>query len=62
MESREMVLMSLFAGQEQRHRCGERTCGHSMGSEEWDALREQHRHVYSAVLCRAESCQSCPTQ
>ena len=26
--SRKMVQMNLFAGQEQRHRCKERTCGH----------------------------------
>ena len=28
MESREMVLMNLFAGQQWRRRCGEWSCGH----------------------------------
>ena len=29
-----MVLMNLFAGQEQRYRCREWTCGHSGGRSE----------------------------
>ena len=31
MESRKMVLVSLFAGQEQRRRQGEQTCGEGEG-------------------------------
>ena len=39
MESRKMVLMNLFAGQEKRCSCRERTCGHSGGRGGWDELR-----------------------
>ena len=31
MESRKMVLMNLFAGQEERHRRRAQTCGHRWG-------------------------------
>ena len=38
MKSRKMVLMNLFAGQEQRHRCKEQTCGtEGKGKEGWVA-------------------------
>ena len=40
MESRKMVLMNLFAGQQKRHRHKEQTCGHSEGRRGWDNLRE----------------------
>ena len=33
MESRKMVLMNLFAGQQWRWRYKEQTCGHSGGKE-----------------------------
>ena len=33
VESRKMVNMNLFAGQEQKHRCREWTCGHSEEGE-----------------------------
>ena len=36
MESREMVLMYLFAGKEWRLRCREWTCGPSGGRRGWD--------------------------
>ena len=42
MESRKMVPMNLFAGQEHRHRHREQTCGHSGRRSGWDELREQH--------------------
>ena len=40
MESRKMILMNLFAGQEWRHRHREQTCGHSRGRRGRDELRE----------------------
>ena len=40
MESRKMVFMSLFAGQEYRHRHRGQTCGHSGGRRGWDELTE----------------------
>ena len=33
-----MVPMNLFAGQEQRRRHRERTCGHGWGKGGWDVL------------------------
>ena len=39
MGSRKMVVMSLSAGQEQRHRHGEQASGHNRGRREWDELR-----------------------
>ena len=39
MESRKMVLMNLFAEQEQRYRQREWTCGHSRGRRGWDERR-----------------------
>ena len=40
MESRKMVLMNLFAGQQWRVRRKEQTFGHSEGRRGWDDLRE----------------------
>ena len=40
MESRKMVLMNLFAGQQWRHSHTEQACGHNGGRREWDKLRE----------------------
>ena len=40
MESRKIVLMNLFAGQQWRCRHREKTCGHSRGRKGWDKLRE----------------------
>ena len=36
-ESRKMVQMSLLAGQEERHRHREWTCGHSGGRGGWNS-------------------------
>ena len=36
MESRKIVLMSLFAENEWRHRYREWTCGHDEGRRGWD--------------------------
>ena len=43
-ESRKMVLMNLFAGQQWRCRHRKQTCGHSGGKKGWDELREYTRH------------------
>ena len=40
IDSRKMALMSLFAGQQGRHRHREQTCGHSGGRRGWDKLKE----------------------
>ena len=40
MESETMVLMSLFAEQQWRHRHREQTCGHGWGRRGRDALRQ----------------------
>ena len=40
MESRKIVLKNLCAGQGQRDRHREQTCGHSWGRRGWDELRE----------------------
>ena len=36
MESRKMVLMKLFAGQQWRHRHREQASGHNWGRRGWD--------------------------
>ena len=40
MESRKMVLIILFAGQQRRRRHKEQTFGQSSGGRGWDDLRE----------------------
>ena len=50
MESRKMVLINLFAGQEQTPRHREQTCGHSGRRRGWDefmrvALKHIHYHM-----------------
>ena len=40
IKSRNMVLMSLFVGQQERSRHTEQTCRHGQGSRERDKLRE----------------------
>ena len=54
MESRKMVLMNLFAGQQRRRRYREQTCGHSGGRREWDRLREQHGNIL-ITICKIDS-------
>ena len=54
MESRKMVLMYLFAGQEWRCRGSEQTCGHWAGRRGCDELREWHWHTYTSV-CKTAS-------
>ena len=38
VEPRKMVQMNLFAGQEYRRRCRERTCGHRAERGGWEEL------------------------
>ena len=45
MESRKMVLMNLFAGQQWRCRHREHTCGYRRGRRGCDELREQHWYI-----------------
>ena len=40
MESRKIVLMNVFAGQDQRHRQREQTCGSFGGGRAWHELKE----------------------
>ena len=40
VDSRKMVLMNLFAGQEYRRKHREWACGHSRGRRGWDKLKE----------------------
>ena len=40
MESRKLVLMSLFARKEWRHSYREQTCGHSRGRREWTEMEK----------------------
>ena len=42
VESRKMILMIWFAGQQRRHRHEEQTIGHSGEEGGWDDLRGQH--------------------
>ena len=41
-----MVLMNLFAGQEQKLRLRDQTHDHSGGRRIWDKLRECHSKIY----------------
>ena len=53
IDSRKMALMSLFAGQQGRHRHREQTCGHSGGRRGWHGLREQYRNIYMTI-CKTD--------
>ena len=54
MESRKMVLMKLFVGQQWRRRHREQTCGHSRGRRGWDGLRESHGNIHMTT-CEIDS-------
>ena len=54
LESRKMVLMSLFAGQQWRRRHREQTCEHSGGRRGWDALSEEHGYIHMTI-CKIDS-------
>ena len=57
MESRKMVQMNVFAGQEERHRCREWMCGH-MGEREggmnWEFRTDIYIHIYT-TMCKTDS-------
>ena len=42
MEFRKMVMITLYARQQKRHRCKEQTVGLYGRRQGWDDLREQH--------------------
>ena len=49
MESRKVVLMNLFAGQQWRRRHRKQTYGHSGGRREWGEWREHHGNIYITI-------------
>ena len=49
MESRNMILINLFSGEQWRRRHREQTCGHSRGRRGWDELREQRGNIYITI-------------
>ena len=53
VESRKMVLMSLYAGQQWRRRHSEQTCGPSAGRRGWDELRV-HGSIH-ITICKRDS-------
>ena len=46
MEFRKMVMMTLYARQQKRHRCKEQTVGFCGRRRGWDDLRVAFKHVY----------------
>ena len=55
MESRQMVLMNLFAGQQRRDRNREQTYGHGGGEEgESDMHEERNMEIYNTI-CKIDS-------
>ena len=56
-----MVLMNLSVGKEWRHRCREKTCGHSEGRREWEELRKQHWHR-NTLKCKTDRCREVAVQ
>ena len=49
MDSRKMVLMNLFAGQQWRRRHRDQICGHSVGRRGWDELKEGHGNIHITI-------------
>ena len=54
IQSRKMVLMTLFAGQQWRYRHREKTCVHKEGRRGWDELRKWHWST-RITICKADS-------
>ena len=54
MESRKMVLMILFSGEQRRHRHNGQIFGHSGERRGWDDLKEQHLNIY-ITTCEIDS-------
>ena len=53
MESRKIVVVNLFAGQQWSCRHREQTCGHGEGRREWDELREYHGNIH-ITICKID--------
>ena len=53
MESRKMVMMNLFAGQQRRCRLKEQTFAHSEEGRGWEDLREQYWNIY-ITMCKID--------
>ena len=49
-----MVMITLYARQQKRHRCEEQTFGLCGRRQGWDDLREQHRNMYN-IICEIVS-------
>ena len=54
MESRKIVLMNLFAGQQWRCRHREQTCGNSWGRRGWDKWTEWYGNI-CITICKIDS-------
>ena len=54
MESRKMVLVNLFAEQEQRCRCSKQTCAHKGKRRGWDEL-ERVALIYVTAMSKRAS-------
>ena len=54
MESRKMVLMNLFAGQQRRYRYKEQTYGHGHVEGESGTNGEEHGSIYTTI-CKINS-------
>ena len=46
MESRKMLMITLYAKQKKRHRCIEQPSGLCGRRRGWDVSREQHQNMY----------------
>ena len=65
MESSQMILTDLFAGQQGRHRQREQTCGHSGGRRGWDGLTDSTetytlpyvKQIVNGICCVAQGAQ-----
>ena len=62
MESRKMIQMNLFAGQEWKWIYREQICGWEAGQREgWDESGDWNWHIYIFTTATAKSLQSSPT-
>ena len=66
MESRKMVPMNLFAGQQWRHKHREQTYGHGQGEQAgrrgWDKRRKLHGNICTTICSREPMGIFCMTQ
>ena len=49
MEFRKMLMITLYARQQKRHRCIEQTFGLFGRGREWDDLGDRHRNMYNII-------------